>query len=70
MLIDFTEFELETIANAMEDYINYDDEKLNTELLFGGLSVADRVDSIQNKIDEVFKSVSYTHLTLPTILLV
>ena len=22
MLIDFTEFELETIANAMEDYIN------------------------------------------------
>ena len=55
MLIDFTEFELETIANAMEDYILYDDEKLDTELLFGGLSVADRVDSIQNKIDEVFK---------------
>jgi len=27
MLIDFTEFELETIANAMEDYIQYDDEK-------------------------------------------
>ena len=39
MLIDFTEYELETIANAMEDYINYDDEKLDTELLFGGLSV-------------------------------
>ena len=39
MLIDFTEFELETIANAMEDYINYDDEKLDTELLFAGLSV-------------------------------
>ena len=55
MLIDFTEYELETIANAMEDYMQYDDEKLNTELLFGGLSVADRVDSIQNKIDEVFK---------------
>ena len=54
MLIDFTEFELETIANAMEDYMQYDDEKLNTEFLFGGLSVADRVDSIQNKIDEVF----------------
>ena len=53
MLIDFTEFELETIANAMEDYINYDDEKLNTELLFGGLSVADRVTSINNKIDNV-----------------
>ena len=39
MLIDFTEYELETIANAMDDYINYDDEKLNTESLFGGLSV-------------------------------
>ena len=55
MLIDFTEFELETIANAMEDYINYDDEKLDTEFLFGGLSVSDRVTSV-----------SYTHLTLPT----
>lgn len=53
MLIDFTEFELETIANAMDDYINYDDEKLDTELLFGGLSVADRVTSINNKIDSV-----------------
>ena len=49
----FTEIELETIANAMEDYIQYDDEKLNTELLFGGLSVADRVTSINNKIDSV-----------------
>ena len=53
MLIDFTEFELETIANAMEDYINYDDEKLDTESLFGGLSVADRVNSIQDKIDSI-----------------
>ena len=53
--LSFTEVELETIANAMEDYMSYDDEKLNTEFLFGGLSVADRVDSIQNKIDEVFK---------------
>ena len=53
--LSFTEVELETIANAMEDYMQYDDEKLNTEFLFGGLSVADRVDSIQNKIDEVFK---------------
>ena len=53
MLIDFTEFELETIANAMEDYINYDDEKLDTDSLFGGLSVYDRVTSIQDKIDKV-----------------
>ena len=56
MLIDFTEFELETIANAMEDYINYDDEKLDTDLLFGGLCVADRFNSIQNKIDKVFNN--------------
>ena len=53
MLIDFTEYELETIANAMEDYIQYDDEKLDTESLFGGLSVAERVNSIQTKIDNV-----------------
>ena len=53
VLIDFTEYELETIANAMEDYINYDNENLNTELLFGGLSVADRVTSINNKIDSI-----------------
>ena len=52
--LTFTEAELETIANAMEDYMQYDDEKLNTEFLFGGLSVADRVNSIQNKIDKVF----------------
>ena len=56
MLIDFTEFELETIANAMEDYIQYDDEKLNTEFLFGGLSVERRCTSIQNKIDKVFNN--------------
>ena len=51
----FTEIELETIANSMDDYINYDDEKLDTESLFGGLSVYDRVTSIQNKIDELLK---------------
>ena len=56
MQIDFTEYELETIANAMEDYMQYDDEKLNTEFLFGALSVADRVNSIQNKIDKVFNN--------------
>ena len=51
--LSFTEAELETIANAMEDYMQYDDEKLDTELLFGGLSVADRVTSINNKIDSI-----------------
>ena len=56
MLIDFTEYELETIANAMEDYINYDDELLDEDELIGGLSVANRVESIQNKIDLIFKN--------------
>ena len=53
MFIDFTEFELETIANSMEDYINYDDEKLDTELLFGVLSVSERDNSIPDKIDSI-----------------
>ena len=52
--LSFTEAELETIANAMEDYLQYDDEKLNTEFLFGGLPVADRVNSINDKISAVF----------------
>ena len=38
----------------MDDYINYDDEKLDTESLFGGLSVETRCLSIQNKIDTLF----------------
>ena len=52
-VIEDTEYELETIANAMDDYINYDDEKLDTESLFGGLSVSERVNSIQDKIDSI-----------------
>ena len=54
MLIDFTEHELETIANAMEEYINYDDELLNKDELIGGLSVERRVLTIQNKIETLF----------------
>ena len=53
MLIDFTEFELETISAAMEDYINYDDELLEEDELIGGLSVANRVESIQDKIYKI-----------------
>jgi len=54
MQIDFTEAELETIAAAMDDYINYQDESLNEDELIGGLSVERRVLSIQNKIDTLF----------------
>ena len=53
MLIDFTQYELRTIANAMDDYIQYDSKKLDTDALFGGLSVSERVDSILEKIDNV-----------------
>ena len=57
-LSKFTEIELETIANAMEDYINYDDENISSEDLIGGLSVENRVTSIQFKIDNYFISQS------------
>ena len=53
MLIDFTEAELETIAAAMDDYIQYHDADINLEDLIGGIPVADRVDSILTKIDNV-----------------
>ena len=53
-LIQFTEAELETIAAAMDDYIHYDDENANADELIGGLSVADRVDSINAKINSFF----------------
>ena len=52
--IEFTEDELETIANAMADYIHYDDSDADAEDPIGGISVADRVDSIQNKISQAF----------------
>jgi len=55
-LSKFTEIELETIANAMEDYINYDDESLSDDELIGGVSIEDRVTSINNKIDSYFTS--------------
>jgi len=53
-LIQFTEAELETIAAAMDDYIHYDDENANEEDLIGGLSVSDRVYSINQKINNFF----------------
>ena len=50
----FTEAELETIAAAMDDYIHYDDENANEDELIGGLSVSDRVYSINQKINNFF----------------
>ena len=53
-LNQFTEAELETIAAAMDDYIHYDDDNANEDELIGGLSVSDRVDSINQKINNFF----------------
>ena len=55
MQINFTEVELETISAALDDYMHYDNEDLTKEELIGGIPVLERVDSIQNKIDELFK---------------
>ena len=53
-LIQFTDAELETISAAMDDYIHYQDDNANPEDLIGGLSVEDRVDSINAKINSFF----------------
>ena len=53
MLIDFTEFELKQLQMQWKIILIMMMKNLNTELLFGGLSVADRVTSINNKIDSV-----------------
>ena len=53
MLIDFTEFELETISAALDDYVYYDSEDLSEDELIGGIPVIDRIDSIQDKIEKL-----------------
>ena len=53
--LQFTDTELDTIAAALDDYMAYaDDEFANQDDLIGGLPVADRVNSINNKISAVF----------------
>ena len=53
--LTFTEAELETIGAALDDYRMYaDDEFANQDDLIGGLSVEDRVNSINDKITAVF----------------
>ena len=53
MQINFTEVELETISLALDDYIHYDNEDLSEDELVGGIPVIERVDSIQNKIEQL-----------------
>ena len=53
--LQFTDTELDTIAAALDDYMAYaDDEFANQDDLIGGLSVADRVNAINDKITAVF----------------
>ena len=53
MEIKFTDAELETISAALDDYVYYDSEDLSQDELIGGIPVIDRIDSIQNKIDQL-----------------
>ena len=52
--MQFTEDELETIAEALGEYILHDDPDADPEDLIGGIPVADRCDSIQRKISQAF----------------
>tara|TARA_R100000406_G_scaffold58633_1_gene40522 strand:+ start:444 stop:629 length:186 start_codon:yes stop_codon:yes gene_type:complete len=53
--LKLTEAELETVAAALEDYKNYDDEGMDSEDLIGGLPVSERVEAIDDKITECFE---------------
>ena len=53
--LKLTEAELETVAAALEEYKNYDDEGINSEDLIGGLPVSERVEAIDDKITECFE---------------
>ena len=52
--LNLNEVELETVAAALEEYIHHDDPDADPADLIGGLSVADRCDSIQSKISALF----------------
>ena len=53
--LKLTEAELETVAAALEEYKNYDDEGMDSEDLIGGLPVLERVEAIDDKITECFE---------------
>ena len=53
-LLQFDDNELETIVAALDDYIWYDNEDLSADELIGGIPVLERVDSIQDKIEQFF----------------
>ena len=53
--LKLTEAELETVAAALEEYKNYDDEGIDSEDLIGGLPVSERVEAVDDKITECFE---------------
>ena len=54
--VNFTEAELETIGAAMDDYWCYANDEASENDLIGGIPVADRIESIEDKIYKVFQS--------------
>ena len=52
--IQFNEYELETIAAALDDYRHYDDEGMDPEDLIGRTPVLDRINAIDDKITDAF----------------
>ena len=52
--IQFNEYELETIAAALSDYRDYDSEGMDPEYLIGRTPIMERINSIDDKIDEAF----------------
>ena len=52
--IQFNEYELETIAAALDDNRDYDSEGMDPEDLIGRTPVLDRINSIDDKITDAF----------------
>ena len=52
--IQFNEYELETIAAALSDYRDYDSEGMDPEDLIGRTPIMERINSIDDKIDDAF----------------
>ena len=52
--LNLTEAELETISSALADYRDYADEATDPEDLIGGTPILERINSIDDKIDEAF----------------
>ena len=52
--LQFNEYELETIAAALADYRDYDDEGMDPEDLIGRTPIMERINSIDDKITDAF----------------